>query len=111
MYAPTEVCENEEKEVFYTKLDPVLDQCPRHDAIIVLGDFNVVTGIDRAGYEICVGPHGSSTKNDNCSFLLNFARYRITDSWYQRPALHCWTWYSNARGIAKEIDHILISTR
>ncbi|KAG0715745.1 hypothetical protein GWK47_000119 [Chionoecetes opilio] len=28
-----------------------------------------------------------------------------------RPELHRWTWYSNAGGKAKEIDHILISTR
>ena len=25
--------------------------------------------------------------------------------------MHCWTWYSNAGGVAKEIDHILVSTR
>ena len=52
-------CETEEKEMFYAKLDSVLDQCPRRNALIVLGDFNVVTGTERAGYEICVGPHGS----------------------------------------------------
>ncbi|KAG0726185.1 LINE-1 retrotransposable element ORF2 protein [Chionoecetes opilio] len=32
-------------------------------------------------------------------------------SWYQRSELHRWTWYSNAGGVAKEIDHILVSTR
>ena len=75
VYAPTEVCETEEK-MFYAKLDSVLNQCPRRDAFIVLGDFNAVTGTERAGYEICVGPHGSGTRNDNGSFLLNFARSR-----------------------------------
>ena len=40
----------EEKEMFYAKLDSVLDQCPRRDALIVLGDFNAVTGTERAGY-------------------------------------------------------------
>ena len=35
VYAPSEVCETEEK-MFYTKLDSVLDQCPCHDALIVL---------------------------------------------------------------------------
>ena len=39
VYAPTEVCETEEKEMFYAKLDSVLDQCPRRDALIVLGDL------------------------------------------------------------------------
>ena len=46
MYVPTKVCETEEKETFYAKLDFVLDQCPRRDALIVLGDFNAVTGCD-----------------------------------------------------------------
>ena len=103
VYAPTKVCETEE-EMFYSKLNSVLDQCPCHDALIVLGDFNAVTGTETAGYEICVGPHGSGTRNDNSSFLLNFARsrrLRIAGSWYQRPALHHWTSYSNAGGLAK----------
>ena len=111
IYSPTEVCKTEEKEMFYAKLDSVLDQCPRSDALIVVGDFNAVTGTERAGYEICVG---FGTRNDNSSFLLNFARsrrLRVAGSWYQRPALHRWTWYSNAGGVAKEIDHILVSTR
>ena len=114
VYAPTEVCEIEEKEMFYAKLDSVLDQCPRRDTLIVLGDFNATTGTERVGYEICVGPHGSGTRNTNSSLLLNFARsrrLRIAGSWYQRPELHRWTWYSNAGGVAKEIDHILVSTR
>ena len=51
----------------------LLDQCLRHDAFIVLGDFNAVTGTERAGYEICVGPHDSGTRNDSISFLQNFA--------------------------------------
>ena len=74
VYAPTEVCETEEKEMFYAKLDSVLDQCPCRDAFIVLRNFNAVTGTERARYEICVGPNGSGTRNDNSSFFLNFAR-------------------------------------
>ncbi|KAG0719990.1 Craniofacial development protein 2 [Chionoecetes opilio] len=114
VYAPTEVRKTEEKEMFYAKLNSVLDQCPSWDTLIVLGDFNATTGTVRNGYELCVGPHGSSTRNTNSSLLLNFARsrrLRIVGSWYQRPELHRWTLYSNAGGVAKEIDHVLISTR
>ena len=113
VYAPTEVCEADENEMFYAKLDTVLDQCPRRDTLIVLGNFNAATGTQRTGYELCVGPHGSGTTNTNSSLLLNFAksrRLRIAGCWYQRPELHRWTWYSNAGEVAKEIDHILIST-
>ncbi|KAG0724748.1 LINE-1 retrotransposable element ORF2 protein [Chionoecetes opilio] len=110
VYAPTEMRKTEAKEMFYAKLDSVLDQCPSRDTLIVLGDFNATTGTVRDGYELCVGPHGSGTRNTNSSLLLNFARsrrLRIAGSWYQRPELHRWTWYSNAGGVAKEIDHIL----
>ena len=74
VYAPTEVCETE--EIFYAKLEPVLDQCPHRDAFVVLGDLDAIPGTERTGYEICVGPYGSGTRNDNSSFLLNFARSR-----------------------------------
>ena len=114
VYAPTEARELDEKELFYAKLDSVIDQCPRRDTILVMGDFNAVTGTDRAGYEMCVGPHGSGTRNINSSLLLNFARsrrLRIAGSWFQRSEPRRWSWYSNAGGVAKEIDHILVSTR
>ena len=32
-------------------------------------------------------------------------------SWFQRPQAHRWTWYSNAAGVAKEIDDVLIDGR
>ncbi|MFV0264599.1 MAG: endonuclease/exonuclease/phosphatase family protein, partial [Kluyvera sp.] len=44
VYAPTEVCETEVKEVFFAKLNSVLDQCPPRDTLTVLGDFNATTG-------------------------------------------------------------------
>ena len=114
VYAPTEMSDLEEKEIFYAKLESVIDQCPSRDTLIVLGDFNAVTGTERAGYELCVGPHGSGTRNVNSSFLLNFAksrRLRIGGSWFQRREPRRWSWYSNTGGVAKEIDHILVSTR
>ena len=55
VYVPPEMCETE--EMFYTKLNSVLDQCPCHYALIVLGDFKAVTGTERADYELCVGSH------------------------------------------------------
>ena len=114
VYAPTEMRDLEEKELFYAKLDSIVEQCPPRDTLVVLGDFNAVTGTDRDGYEICVGPHGSGTRNQNSSLFLDFARsrnLRIAGSWFQRPDLHRWTFYSNAGGAGREIDHILVSTR
>ena len=76
----------------------------------------MVSGCDRAGYEMSVGPHGSGTDtgSENSLLILDFARsqkLRISGSWYQRPDPHRWTWYSDVGNAAKEIDHILVSTR
>ena len=76
VHAPTEVCKTEERKMFYAKFYSKLEQCPRRYALVVLGDFNAVTGTERAYYGICVASHGSGTRNDNNPFLLNFARSR-----------------------------------
>ena len=76
-----------------------------------MGDFNASTGTDREGDETCVGPHGSGTVNLNSTKFLDFARshgLRVAGSWFLHPQAHCWTLYSDAGGVAKEIDHVLI---
>ena len=35
----------------------------------------------------------------------------MAGSWFKRPQAHRWTWYSNAGGVAKEIDHVLVDGR
>ena len=69
---------------------------------------------DRDGYETCVGPHESGSENQSSTKFLDFARshgLQVAGSWFQRPKVHRWTWYSNAGGVAKEIDHVLIDGR
>ena len=65
VYAPTEASDLTVKETFSAALKSVVDWCPRRDTLLVLGDFNALTGTDRDGYETCVGPHGSGTVNQN----------------------------------------------
>ena len=59
VYAQTEASDLTVKDAFYATLESVVDQCPRRDTLLVLGDFNASTGTERDGYEMCVGPHGS----------------------------------------------------
>ncbi|XP_069985543.1 craniofacial development protein 2-like [Penaeus vannamei] len=102
VYTPTDVCKLDVKEMFYSKLALVSDRWPRRDIRIVLGDFNVVSGCDRAGYEMSVSPRGSGadTGSENSYFIRDFAlsqKLRISGS-------------CDAGNVAKEIDHILVST-
>ena len=61
--------------------------------------------------EACVGPHRSGTLNQNSNKFLDFTRspgLKVAALWFQRPQAHRWTWCSNAGGVAKGIDHVLI---
>jgi exonuclease III len=114
VYAPTENADSSVKDAFYADLHSAVRACRRSDTLLVLGDFNATTGTDRIGYEGCLGPFGSGSRNQNGSLLLDFARgcgLRLCGSWFQRRELHRWTWYSNAGNAAKEIDHILVDGR
>ena len=107
--APTEASDHIVKDAFYAMLESVVDQCPRRDALLVLGYFIASTGTDRDGYETCVGPHVSGSVNQNSTEIIDFARShgrRVAGSWFQHPQTHHWTWCSNAGGVAKEIDHV-----
>ena len=59
VYALTEASDLTVKDVFYSTLESVVDQCPRKDTLLVLGDFNASTGTERDGYTTCAGSHGS----------------------------------------------------
>ena len=114
VYAPIKVSDLTMKDAFYATLESVVDQCPRLHTLPVLGDFNASTGTDRDGYKTCVGPQGSGTVTQNSTKFLGFAishGLRVAGSWFQRPQAHRQTWYSNAGGVAKEIDDVLIDGR
>ena len=74
VYALTEASDLTVKDAFHAALKSVVDQCPRRETFLVLGDFNASTGTGRDGYETCVGPHGSGTVNQNSTKSFDFAR-------------------------------------
>ena len=62
VYVPTVMCEADEKDVFYAKPTPYWTSVSAGYKHIVFGDFNVVTGAERAGYALCVDLHDSGTR-------------------------------------------------
>ena len=52
----------------------MVGSCPVGDVLAVLGDFNVETGSDKAGFESCLGHHGYGAQNENRQFLLDFVK-------------------------------------
>ena len=111
VYAHTKVSDLTVKDVFNAVHESVVDQCPMRETLLVLEDFNALTGTDRDGYEMCVCPHVSVTLNQNSTKFLYFARSHglsLAGLLFQRPQAHRRTWYSNAGGEAKEINHMLV---
>ena len=56
VYAPIEASDLTVKDALYATLESVVDQCPRRDTLLLLGDFNASTGTDRDRYETCWSP-------------------------------------------------------
>jgi len=97
-YAQTEDSSDEDKDLFYDQLESAVSSVLPHDQLILLGDFNAVSGVNRAGFEEVVGNYGSGTPNDNTLQLLTFcAAYglSIQGSWFQCRNIHRFTWISN----------------
>ena len=64
------------KESFSTQLQMVVNSCPKEDNLIVRGNFNATTGTERDGYQSCVGPRDSGSRDESYSMLLDFAKSR-----------------------------------
>ena len=43
---------------------------PKHDVLLILGNLNAVSEVDRSGFEKVVGQFGSGIANDNSLRLL-----------------------------------------
>jgi len=58
VYAPINDTEKEAKDVFYEQVQKVLDKIPKHDIVILMGDWNAKVRDQQGGEEGVVGHHG-----------------------------------------------------
>lgn len=101
-------------DITTSKLSTIINACSSDSLLKCLGTHL----LSQAPYvppllehEFCVGPNDPGIRNTSSSLVLGFARsirLRIVGSGYQRPEMHCWTWYNNARRVVKETDYILV---
>ena len=97
-YAPTEDSTMNSKDELYITLESVVTSRPPRDQIVVLGNFNAITGPDRAGFEGVIENFGSRCRNDNSLRLLttcSAANLTILGSWFQRRDIYRHSWLSN----------------
>ena len=114
VYTPTNDAFDEEKDVFYSLLQEILDKLPRKDINILMGDVNAKVGQDNVGYEGCMGQHGLGEMNDNGERLANICAFNnlvIGGSVFPHRRIHKATWVSPDGVTENQIDHFCISRR
>ncbi|VDP64200.1 unnamed protein product [Schistosoma curassoni] len=70
-YAPTNDYNEDAKDQFYHRLQPIVEKCPTKGLTILMGDLNVKVGTDNTGYEDIMGRHGLGKRNENSEGFAN----------------------------------------
>lgn len=112
-YAPTEVGDDDAKDVFYSQLEAVIHTIPSGDIKILLGDFNAKVGCDNKNLQSVMGSQGlGDIRNDNGERLVDLcARHRlfIGGTKFIHKNIHKYTWESPDGFTYNQIDHIVVS--
>ncbi|XP_056017310.1 craniofacial development protein 2-like [Ostrea edulis] len=112
--APTEVAEEEDKNIFYEKLQELIETTPRHDILVVLGDLNAKVGNENIGKEATMGMHGIGERNNNGERLVELCEENslvIGGTIFKHRDIHKQTWTSPDDHTNNQIDHIIINRR
>ena len=109
-YAPTMVYPEEQKEQFYQSLSSLIHSVPKHDKLLLLGDFNARVGRDHRAWPGVLGPHGVGKLNANGLLLLtlcNEEELTITNSMFQLSDNRKVTWMHPRSKHWHLIDYII----
>ena len=109
VYGPTMQRPQEEKELFYSQLNSVVNST-KDDHLIFLGDFNARVGSDHELWPGVLGRHGVGRMNSNGLMLLNFCtenEFSVMGSMFQLPNSLKVTWQHLRSKHWHQIDHVI----
>jgi exonuclease III len=113
-YAPTNAKDGQEKERFYGNLEETCNRIPRHDMVIIMGDFNAKVG-NKEYQQPVAGPHTiHDLSNENGNMLIQFAirnRLIIESTIFCHKHIHLGTWRIPGSNEVNQIDHVLTKSR
>nr|XP_022322870.1 craniofacial development protein 2-like [Crassostrea virginica] len=112
VYSPTNDNTEETKEIFLEQLQEVINNTPKHDILLIIGDFNAKVGSSNKGYESVMGKHGIGKRNENGENLLELCQINnlvITGTIFPHKPRHKISWISPDGKTENQIDHVLIS--
>lgn len=96
------------KDTFYEQLQTALDRVPKHDLLIVMGDFNAKVGGNNQGRESYMGRFGKDEMNENGEISADFFGLNnlvIAGTIFPHRNIHKNTWLSPDRRTVNQIDH------
>ena len=70
-YAPVENADEENKDDFYYSMQMTVDDVPRHDVLLLLGDHDAMTGYNNKNRERDMGKHGVVGLTNNGERVIN----------------------------------------
>ncbi|CAF4976587.1 unnamed protein product, partial [Rotaria sp. Silwood1] len=112
IYAPTTEAEESTIDDFYMDLQQILDDIPKKDAILIIGDWNAKVG-ETAVPDI-VGKFGLGKRNEAGERLIDFCQENhmiITNTCFQQPKRRLYTWTTPNGQHRNQIDYILCNRR
>ncbi|MEL6806088.1 MAG: endonuclease/exonuclease/phosphatase family protein, partial [Bacteroidota bacterium] len=65
VYAHTLYADDDVKDAFYERLNLIVGNLPKHDQLVILGDFNARVGADHDSWAPCLGHFGFGKMNSN----------------------------------------------
>ena len=99
---------------FYERLQEILDQSPKKDILVVLGDWNAKVRDDALkNWKGTCGRYCNRETNERGLRLLEFACYNdlvLANTLGKRKVSRRWTWHSPNGGYHNQIEYIMVRT-
>jgi hypothetical protein len=114
VHAPCEDKSDDIKDSFYEELGRVLDQFPRYDMKMFLGDFNAKVGREDTLKPTIGNESSHEISNDNGVKVIHFATPKNLDvksSVFSHRSVHKYNWTSPDGKTHNQTDHVLIDRR
>ncbi|CAH0627277.1 unnamed protein product [Chrysodeixis includens] len=114
VYAPT-AKSTEELTFFYGLLDNVVNNIPKREITMVIGDLNAKVGSTYGpDYNKFLGKHDLGTRNDRGETFIEFCignNLAIMNTMFEQHKRLLYTWTSPDGKTLNQIDYIAIQTR
>ncbi|KAF7698187.1 hypothetical protein HF521_004697, partial [Silurus meridionalis] len=107
-YAPQVGCEMEEKEIFWSQLDEVVDGVPRKERLVIGADFNGHVGEGNRGDEEVINRYGLKERNVEGQMVVDFAKrmeMAVVNTYFKKKDDQRVTYKSGGR--CTQVDYVL----